>query len=74
MVDSVINLYAEYGLIGLIVVCFFVLVIWVIMNSKHREDKLYQLINTLSTELPEIRKELNEIKTELKIRKKKING
>jgi uncharacterized protein YoxC len=55
------NIYANYGIVGLIVVAFFVLVFWVIRTSKSREDKLYTVINTLSAELPQIRNAIQEI-------------
>lgn len=60
------NIYANYGVIGLIVVAFFVLVFWVLKTSKTREDKLYSVINTLSQELPEIRTAIQEISRKLR--------
>ena len=44
---------------------FFILIWWVVKTSKEREDKLYSVIETLSKELPEIRKNLEEIKDKL---------
>ena len=63
--EVVQNLYVNYGILGCVVVAFFVLLWWVIKTSKEREDKLYIIIETLSKELPEIRKNLEEIKDKL---------
>ena len=59
---TIINAYAQYGAIGLIIIAFFVLVFWVLKTSEKREEKLYRIIDTLSNELPEIRHSLEEIK------------
>lgn len=64
--EVVNNVYANYGLFGLIVFSFFVLVYWVIKTSKEREEKLYSIIDTLSCELPEIRKNLEELNKTIK--------
>ena len=63
--EVVQNLYVNYGIIGCVVVAFFILLWWVVRTSKEREDKLYGIIETLSKELPEIRKNLEEIKDKL---------
>lgn len=63
--EVVQNLYVNYGILGCVVVAFFVLLWWVVKTSKEREDKLYSIIETLSKELPEIRKNLEEIKDKL---------
>lgn len=63
--EVVQNLYVNYGILGCVVVAFFLLLWWVIKTSKEREDKLYIIIETLSKELPEIRKNLEEIKDKL---------
>lgn len=63
--EVVQNLYVNYGILGCVVVAFFVLLWWVVKTSKEREDKLYIIIETLSKELPEIRKNLEEIKDKL---------
>ena len=63
--EVVQNLYVNYGILGCVVVAFFLLLWWVIKTSKEREDKLYSIIETLSKELPEIRKNLEEIKDKL---------
>ena len=63
--EVVQNLYVNYGILGCIVVAFFILLWWVVKTSKEREDKLYGIIETLSKELPEIRKNLEEIKDKL---------
>lgn len=63
--EVVQNLYVNYGILGCVVVAFFILLWWVIKTSKEREDKLYSIIETLSKELPEIRKNLEEIKDKL---------
>ena len=63
--EAVQNLYANYGTLGCVVVAFFILIWWVVKTSKEREDKLYSIIETLSKELPEIRKNLEEIKDKL---------
>lgn len=60
------NIYANSGVLGLIVVAFFVLVFWVLKTSKTREDKLYTVITTLSTELPEIRAAIQEINRKIR--------
>ena len=63
--EVVQNLYVNYGILGCVVVAFFILLRWVVRTSKEREDKLYGIIETLSKELPEIRKNLEEIKDKL---------
>ena len=63
--EVVQNLYVNYGILGCVVVAFFILLWWVVKTSKEREDKLYGIIETLSKELPEIRKNLEEIKDKL---------
>lgn len=55
------NIYANFGLMGTIVIAFFFLVYWLAKTGKEREDKLYKIIDTLSDELPEIRKNLEEL-------------
>lgn len=59
------NVYMNYGVLGCVIVSFFILIWWVVKTSKEREDKLYSIIETLSKELPEIRKNLEEIKDKL---------
>ena len=59
------NVYLNYGVLGCVIVSFFILIWWVVKTSKEREDKLYGIIETLSKELPEIRKNLEEIKDKL---------
>ena len=59
------NVYMYYGVLGCVIVSFFILIWWVVKTSKEREDKLYGIIETLSKELPEIRKNLEEIKDKL---------
>lgn len=63
--EVVQNLYVNYGILGCVVVAFFILLWWVVKTSKERENKLYSIIETLSKELPEIRKNLEEIKDKL---------
>lgn len=63
--EVVQNLYVNYGILGCVVVAFFILIWWVVKTSKEREDKLYSIIETISKELPEIRKNLEEIKDKL---------
>ena len=63
--EVVQNMYVNYGILGCVVVAFFILLWWVVKTSKEREDKLYGVIETLSKELPEIRKNLEEIKDKL---------
>ena len=63
--EVVQNLYVNYGILGCVLVAFFILLWWVVKTSKEREDKLYGIIETLSKELPEIRKNLEEIKDKL---------
>lgn len=64
-VEVVSNLYLNYGVLGLVVIGFFVLVVWVLRNSKEREEKLYRIIDTLAKELPEIRKTLDKVKKKI---------
>lgn len=59
------NVYMNYGVLDCVIVSFFILIWWVVKTSKEREDKLYGIIETLSKELPEIRKNLEEIKDKL---------
>lgn len=63
--EVVQNVYMNYGVLGCVIVSFFILIWWVVKTSKEREDKLYGIIETLSKELPEIRKNLEEIKDKL---------
>ena len=63
--EVISNIYANFGLFGIIVIAFFILVWWVIKTSKEREEKLYRIIDTLSNELPEIRKTLDKIKNKI---------
>ena len=63
--EVVQNVYLNYGVLGCVIVSFFILIWWVVKTSKEREDKLYGIIETLSKELPEIRKNLEEIKDKL---------
>lgn len=63
--EIVQNVYLNYGVLGCVIVSFFILIWWVVKTSKEREDKLYGIIETLSKELPEIRKNLEEIKDKL---------
>jgi type II secretory pathway component PulF len=60
------NVYANFGLFGLIVIAFFVLVFYVVRTSITRENKLYTLIETLSKELPDIKEAIREINRKLK--------
>lgn len=60
------EIFAQYGVIGVIIISFFVLVSWVLKTSQLREDKLYKIIDTLSKELPAIRQSLEEIKDKIK--------
>lgn len=64
-IDILTNVYTQFGVIGLIIIAFFVLVFWVLKTSQNREEKLYKIIDTLSKELPEIRKSLEDIKDRL---------
>lgn len=59
------NVFLNFGLVGLIVFAFFVLVFWIVKSSNEREDKLYKIIGTLSSELPEIRDSLKKIEKKL---------
>jgi len=64
--EVISNVYANYGVLGAIVISFFVLVFWVVKSSKDREDKLYKIIDSLSEELPEIRKNLEELNKKIR--------
>lgn len=59
------NIYLNYGVIGLVIISFFVLLVWTVKSSKDREDRLYKIIDTLSEQLPEIRNALEDIKKQL---------
>lgn len=65
-VGTLTEIFAQYGVIGVIIISFFVLVSWVLKTSQLREDKLYKIIDTLSKELPAIRQSLEEIKDKIK--------
>jgi hypothetical protein len=60
------NIYANFGVFGLIVIGFFVMLAWVLRTSSKREDKLYTVITTLSEELPEIRKAIDDINKKMR--------
>lgn len=64
-VEVISNIYLNYGILGLIVIAFFVLLVWTIKSSKIREDKLYSIIDTLSAELPEMRGSLERIERKI---------
>ena len=64
-IEVISNIYLNFGILGLIVIAFFVLVVWTIKNSKLREDKLYSIIDTLSAELPEMRGSLERIERKI---------
>lgn len=59
--EVVSNIYLNYGVLGLIIIAFFVLLWWVVNSSVKREEKLYKVIDSLSGELPKIRITLDEI-------------
>jgi hypothetical protein len=63
--EIVSNTYANFGLFGLIVVAFFSLVYYEVKSNEKREQKLHHIIDTLASELPEIRKSLEEIKSKV---------
>lgn len=65
------NIYLNYGVLGLVIISFFVLLFWTVKSSKDREDRLYKIIDTLSEQLPEIRNSLEEIKKQLTGEKRK---
>lgn len=68
-VEIISNVYLNFGLIGLVIISLAVLIVWVIKTSKEREDKLQSIIETLSesisTELPTLRKSVERIETKL---------
>lgn len=72
MTDVFTNVYANFGLWGLLAIGFAVLVVYVIRSSKereerlisenkYREDKLYTLVEALSQDIPTIRKQCEAI-------------
>lgn len=61
-VEVISNAYANFGVLGLIVIGFFGLVVYVVKSGERREEKLHKIIDVLAGELPEIRNTLNEIK------------
>lgn len=62
-IEVINNAYANFGVLGLIIIGFFALVVYVVKSGEKREDKLHKIIDVLSSELPQIRITLDEIKT-----------
>lgn len=54
-----------YGTNGVIIIAFITLVVWTVKRYEKLQDKLYNIIETLSSELPTIRKSLEDIKQSL---------
>lgn len=63
--EIVSNIYLNYGLVGLVIIGFAILVVYVIRSSKEREDKLHAIINKLSDELPSIRETVERIERKI---------
>lgn len=54
-----------YGTNGVIIIAFITLVVWTVKRYEKLQDKLYNIIEALSSELPTIRKSLEDIKQSL---------
>lgn len=63
--EVVSNIYLNYGLVGLVVIGFAMLLIWVLKRNSVREDKLYALIEVLSRDIPEIKSAIERVETKL---------
>nr|DAW87711.1 MAG TPA: holin family protein [Bacteriophage sp.] len=63
--EVISNIYLNYGLVGLVIIGFAILVVYVIRSSKEREDKLHAIINKLSDELPSIRETVERIERKI---------
>lgn len=59
------NIFANFGVLGLIVIAFFVQTWYYSKKSTDRENKLYAIIDTLSKELPEIKDSLCRIEKKI---------
>ena len=62
LVQLLISLLSQQGVTGVIVVCFISLVFWVVKKFDKMQEKQYSIIESLSSELPQIRSSLEEIK------------
>lgn len=71
-ISQLSNAYMNIGATGLIVVGFFILLVYVMKNNNAREEKLYTLIDSLATQLPEMRESLDAIKHGVKELREKI--
>lgn len=71
-ISQLSNAYMNIGTTGLIVVGFFILLVYVMKNNNAREEKLYTLIDSLATQLPEMRESLDAIKHGVKELREKI--
>lgn len=68
--EMVGNMYLQGGSVIIIVICFVGLLVWVMVTSAKREDRLYTIIDVLSAKLevlPHMREELEEIKQVMKV-------
>lgn len=63
--EVVSNIYLNYGLVGLVVIGFAMLLVWVLKRNSVREDKLYALIEVLSRDIPEIKSAIERVETKL---------
>lgn len=63
--EVVSNIYLNYGLVGLIVIGFALLLVWVLKRNAIREDKLYALIEVLSRDIPEIKSAIERVESKL---------
>lgn len=59
------NVYLNFGLVGLLVIGFVVLLTWVLKRNAQREDKLYTLIEVLSKDIPEIKSAIERVERKL---------
>ncbi len=63
--EVVSNIYLNYGLVGLVVIGFALLLVWVLKRNAVREDKLYALIEVLSRDIPEIKSAIERVESKL---------
>lgn len=62
LLEELINVYSQLGATGLLYILFICLMIWIVKKYDRNEEKLYNIIDTLSTKFESIETTLNEIK------------
>lgn len=63
--EELAKLYNTIGSIGMIYMAFIGLVIWIVKKYDRNEERLYKIIDTLSTKFESIEGTLKEIKFDL---------